>query len=250
MSAPSPGQRPAKADPPGRWPLGPRRPRLAVGTVHVWRADLTAVSDDLAEALSDDERRRAARIMGENERRAWSRARGGLRELLSRYLEVDALAVELVAGPHGKPELASAGEPPPLFFNISHSREVALYAFAADAPVGVDVQVARERGARSGVDHVALARRAFGEHEAQRLSLVEPGRREREFLRAWTSYEAELKRRGTGIGGHDGPSGGGEWIPPGPDTAPWIVELDVGARAAGALALRARVDELRRWSLS
>ena len=170
---------------------------------HVWRAELTAVSDAVAEALSDDERRRAVRIASE-------RARSRLVPLTRRAAErcsaatCNAMPPQRVAPPvgDGKPELAGdAGERPPLFFNLSHSRELALYAFGVDAPVGVDVQLPREERAGATVDHVALARRAFGEHEAQRLSLVEPARREREFLRAWTRYEAELKRRGAGIGG-------------------------------------------------
>jgi 4'-phosphopantetheinyl transferase len=250
MSAPSPARPTNNADRRHDWPLGPRQPRLAAGAVHVWHAELNGVSEAVAEALSDDERQRAARIASAGARRDWCRARGLLRELIGRYLKCDAAAVQLTTAANGKPELVDAGEDPALFFNLSHSRELALYAFGVDAPLGVDVQVARDRRASSSADHVALARRAFGEHEAQRLSLVEPARREREFLRAWTSYEAELKRRGTGIGNPDVARGATAWaqIAGDPDAAPCIVELDVGANAAAALALQARTDELRCWS--
>lgn len=229
----------------GSWPAGPDAPRLAAGTAHVWRADLRSVADDVLDALSAKERRRGANIAGERERTLWERSRGVLRALLSRYLQISASAVEFAAGAHGKPELTGSGEQPALFFNLSHSGHLALYAFAADGPVGVDVQAARaERAGPPGADHIALARRAFGEHEAQRLSLVDPERREHEFLRAWACHEAELKRLGTGIGGRDA---GTDEQPSGPHSSPWIGELDVGEHAAAALALARRPSELRRW---
>jgi 4'-phosphopantetheinyl transferase len=227
------------------WPVGPDTPRLKEGVAHVWRADLRAVSDDVLAGLTADERKRAGSIHGERERMLWARSRAVLRELLGRYLQRAGGAVELAVGTHGKPELVSADElPAELFFNLSHSRHLALFAFSVDGPVGVDVQAAREERTRSNVDHIALARRAFGEHEAQRLSLVDPARREWEFLRAWSCHEAELKRVGTGIGPGDADD---EGIAD-PTSSPWIVELGVGSLATAALALGWRPGELRRWS--
>jgi hypothetical protein len=51
-------------------------------------------------------------------------------------------------------------------------------------------------------------------------------------------HEAELKCRGTGIGGATAERGG--W-------APWIAELDVAPRAAGAVALERAPGELCCW---
>jgi 4'-phosphopantetheinyl transferase len=223
--------------------VGPARPQLPTATVDVWRADLSAVDDELASALSAEERERAAQIVGERERRAWSRSRGILRGLLGRYLSCEGAAVPLAIEDQGKPSLAGATPHAPLRFNLSHSGDLEMYAYSADAPVGVDVQMLRDDRSREPRDHVALARRAFGEHEAQRLSLVEPARREWEFLRAWTRYEADLKWRGSGIGGAGEPGHTAD------ADAPWTVELDLGAaRAAAALALSDRASELRRWS--
>jgi 4'-phosphopantetheinyl transferase len=222
-----------------RWPIGPRQPQLPADTVDVWRADLAAVGDDAAGVLSDDERERAASIAVERRRRAWSSSRAVLRELLGRYLRCDAAAVDIVVDAHGMPSLTGSGAEQPLRFNLSHSGNLALFAFSASEPVGVDVQMLRVERSREPADHIALARRAFGEHEAQRLSLVDPARREWEFLRAWTRHEAELKWRGTGIAGSPAPVDGG---------ATWTVELDVGAHASAAIALSDRAIELRRWS--
>lgn len=222
-----------------RWPIGPRQPHLPSGSADVWWADLAMVGDEVVGLLSSDEAERAAGVVDERRRIAWSRSRGVLRVLLGRYLQCDATTVELARGAQDKPSLAGRTPPQPLCFNLAHLGDVALYAFSASGPVGVDVQVLRDGRPRKSVDHVALARRAFGEHEAQRLNLVEPQRREWEFLRAWTRHEAELKRRGTGIGGGE---------PPADSTAPCTVELDVGERATAAIALSDRAIELRRWS--
>jgi 4'-phosphopantetheinyl transferase len=222
----------------GGWPAGPQAPRLAPGGAHVWRADLRAVAEDLLGALSADERDRAAAMSGAGARGLWSRSRGVLRALLARYLRCGAADVALAVGELGKPELLSvpAGVAP-LHFNLSHSQGSALYAFSADGPVGVDVQAVRPDGARAPVDHVALARRAFGEREAQRLGLVEPARREWEFLRAWTRYEAQVKQLGLGIGGARVA-----------DAPPWAGELDVGQNAAAALSLNSPASDLRLWA--
>jgi phosphopantetheinyl transferase len=231
------------------WPSGPAAPRLTAGVADVWRADLRAVADDVLGSLTDGECERGAGIAGERERMLWSRSRGLLRELLGRYLRCAAADVELAAGTNGKPELAvGAGQPPELFFNLSHSEHLALYAFTADGPVGVDVQARRSERPGATVDHIALARRAFGEHEAQRLSLVAPARREWEFLRAWACHEAELKRLGAGLGGFGARDDKGGSAQADPRSAPWVAELDVGADAAAAVALQRRASELRRWA--
>lgn len=150
------------------------------------------------------------------------------------------MAIELTVGPHGKPELADAGDSPhALLFNLSHSQHLALYAFTAISAIGVDVQVARDASAAAETDHVALARRAFGDAAARRLHDLKPTAREREFLRLWTRREAELKRRGMGMDA----AGAG----PTAHAAPWLVELDVGTQAAAAVACERHADELRLW---
>jgi 4'-phosphopantetheinyl transferase len=221
---------------------GPRRPRLTQAALHVWRADLTLVAGDAAQWLSDEETERAARIAGERERRRWARSRGVLRVLLGRYTQSDPTAIELALGPHGKPELAGLGERGrDLFFNLSHSQEIVLYAFTAIGAIGVDVQVSHDARGDTGTDRVALAGRVLGEAAARRLQDLEPRAREREFLRLWTRHEAELKRRGTGMDvAADAQARAAH-------AAPWLVELDVGAQAAAAIACEGRADELRLW---
>jgi 4'-phosphopantetheinyl transferase len=209
----------------------------------VWRVDLEAVTDDLGELLCGEERARAERFVSESDRRRWTRSRGVLRTLLGRYLQKDPGTLRFATGAHGKPELlgdamgsTAASEPgsvrtPRLCFNLSHSRQLALYAFTETGAVGVDVEVARR-----SIDEIAIAARVFGPGEARRLQGLDPEIRQGEFLRAWTRHEAELKCHGTGIGGAAAVASG---------HGPWIAELDVGPRAAAAVAVQEPPRELR-----
>jgi 4'-phosphopantetheinyl transferase len=227
------------------WAPGPLRPLLTEGAVHVWRADLAAVSPELGELLRDDERARAERILNKPEGELWRRSRGLLRLLLGRYLQLEASSLRFAAGEHGKPallldgnELSADRQPAPVdpdvpAFNMSHSDGLALYAFSHAGAVGVDVEVARRP-----IDAVAIAARMLGPEQAQRLQALDPEVRQREFLRAWVGYEAELKCLGVGIGAT-------------PTTAiaskPWVAEIELSSNAAAAVAAEHPPRELRLW---
>jgi 4'-phosphopantetheinyl transferase len=226
------------------WAPGPHRPHLEGHALHVWRADLRRVREGVSELLSEQEQERAARFAARREGVLWGRSRGVLRALLGRYACSDPRGVSLTRGELGKPELSEPGRGATVHFNLSHSRHLALYAFSVGGPVGVDVQLIRERDAGTAPDYVALAARAFGRERAQRLDELELAQREREFLRLWTRHEAALKRHGTGIAGgrgraHDALEGH------------LVCELDVGEPAAvAAAALTLPASELQRWAWS
>ncbi len=214
---------------------------LTAGAAHVWRVELSCVEDRVTALLDASERARAAQIVDRQKRRVWSRSRGVLRQLLACYLSADPHALRFVRGAHGKLTLADACQAarPPLHFNLSHSGDIALYAFTADAAVGVDVQLIRTQRQRGSYDRVNLTRRVFGEQQAERLSTLDADEREREFARLWTRYEAELKRRGIGIAGgsptHAEGLGG------------WIAELDIHPNGAAAVACGTAPRELQMW---
>jgi 4'-phosphopantetheinyl transferase len=220
---------PASAEDP--WAPGPLRPLLAEGAVHVWRADLTAVAEDLGELLNDEERARAERLLSEHDRVLWMSSRGLLRALLGRYLQREPRSLRFNAGEHGKPALVS---PSRLSFNISHSRQLALYAFTDATAVGVDVEVARRP-----INEVAIAARVFGAAEAHRLEGLDQPIRQREFLRAWVRHEAQLKCLGVGIGGADATV---------EERGLWVAQLELGTGAAGAVAGKCPPNELRCWA--
>lgn len=206
---------------------------------------MSVVAADLRELLCSEEQARAERIMNERDAELWRRSRGLLRALLGRYLQRDPSSLRFVIGEHGKPsllheadELPTASHPQTatadrLSFNMSHSGELALYAFSAAGAVGVDVETARR-----AVNEVAIAARMLGQAEARRLERLDPDVRQREFLRAWARHEAELKCVGIGIGAVHAELGKRER---------WIAELELGPSAAAAVAAERPVRELCCW---
>lgn len=213
------------------WAPGPASPLLAEAAVHVWRADLETVADEVCQALCERERERAERFLRERDGRLWRRARGVLRALLGSYLGSDPSSLRFITGSYGKPELIDDSDEQPSF-NLSHSGHTALYAVTRSGPVGVDV----ERPRRS-FDALAIAARELGSEEAQRLRELPPSEREREFLRAWVRHEAQLKCLGLGLGAAQGRQDG---------SALWTSELQIGDGVA-AVATPARPTELRCW---
>jgi 4'-phosphopantetheinyl transferase len=200
---------------------GPLKPRLGAEELHVWLADLRTVDGAAQRTLSAQERARAGAIADPRTRALWVRSRGLLRALLGRYLQLPPAVLQIVSDERGKPSLPAAdslkAHTRRPFFSLSHSGHLALYGFAATGAIGVDVQLARgeRRGSgeqRAPRDHVALARRAFGEHEAERLRALPAPLREAEFLRLWTRHEAALKCLGAGIGDERAQPGAGRWV--------------------------------------
>lgn len=208
--------------------------------IDVWRVDLSRATDDgLTALLSAQERARAARIVHERSRVSWARSRGVLRALLACYLDADPRELRFELGRHGKPALQGCiGQAPDLRFNLSHSGELVLVAMTVGREVGVDVEVARDPP-RGRLDELAIAARVLAPEQVRRLEGFGEEERTAQFLRAWTMREATVKCLGTGLAAMPV---AGERAPPGL----WTAELDVGLRAAAAVAVAGNEDcELR-----
>ncbi len=171
---------------------------LRRGIVDVWMMRIPSGEREIAaleRTLSPGERSFAALLRCPAARARFVVTRASLRRLLGEYLGCEPGAVELRTSEHGKPELVSAGSAA-LHFNVSHSGDLALLAFASDSPVGVDLE--RER-ARSDV--AKLSSRFFAPEEHAAILAAPPGERRRAFLAVWTAKEALLKARGDGLHG-------------------------------------------------
>jgi 4'-phosphopantetheinyl transferase len=213
-------------------------------------ANLATVGDEVPGLLSDQECRRAARIISTEKARLWARARAVLRALLGAYLGDDPRTLRIAPDVGGKPRvLGNSTTSPPssaedsashLHFNVSHSSEVALFALTVNGQVGVDVELAHRRQ----LDVVGVAARAFGVTERARLQRLKGQARELEFLRLWVRREARLKCRGAGLASGGLLEGPGEQ----PDLQPWLAELDMGPGGAAAVAVQRPPRELQCWS--
>jgi len=165
--------------------------------VHLWQVGLTAVRSGEARwrnIIADDERRRAARFRFAVDRQNFTAARALLRILLGAYAGLDPEAVTFSYAKQGKPSLNKGQQKERLEFNLSHSGEIALLAFARGRAVGVDIERIRDN-----LDPAKMARRFFSQPEQTALSVLPPSERCLGFFRCWTRKEAYLKARGAGL---------------------------------------------------
>ena len=176
------------------------RPRAASFTddaveVIVARPDVgsEAVSAS-ARLLSDLERARAGRFAFEPDRNRFIVARALLRQLLAARLGVRPEAVELASGARGKPALAGRFATSDLRFNVSHCKDVAVYALSSGREVGVDVEAVRTLP-----DADDVAARWFSPREYATYRALEPGDRALGFFQCWTRKEAFIKALGEGL---------------------------------------------------
>lgn len=171
------------------------RIHLPLRQIHVWRVPLNVPDREFSQlerTLSADERTRASRYCFEDLRRAFVAARGSLRIILARYVDVDPAALIFEYSAKGKPSL---GDPKHgVHFNISHSGDLALVAVAADRAVGIDVERKRYID-----DALGVARRFFSPSESEWLIAVSAEQRDHAFLTLWTRKEACLKVLGSGL---------------------------------------------------
>jgi 4'-phosphopantetheinyl transferase len=77
---------------------------------------------------------------------------------------------------------------------MSHSAEMALYAFTLDCELGVDVERVRELD-----DLEVMAAHLFCPAEISELLSLSPENREEAFFRCWTRKEAYIKALGEGL---------------------------------------------------
>ena len=163
--------------------------------VHIWRANLNIPLPDvqsLQHTLSPDELVRTNRFHFERHRNHFIVARGTLRTLLGHYLNTSPAQLHFRYNAYGKPSLESPHTP--LHFNISHSHEIALFAFAQHRELGVDVEYMDK-----DIDYNELAQHTFSRYEAAIVTALSSDAKRQGFFNCWTRKEAYIKARGMGV---------------------------------------------------
>lgn len=179
------------------WLPFPATLTLSNNEVHVWRAALDQPSSHmktLARILSTDERKRAERFHFERDKRRFTIARGVLRTILGQYLGLEPSQLKFAYGPQGKPYLAEQYADKHLEFNLTHSHELALYAFTSGREIGIDLEYMRAMPDMKGV-----AARFFSAKENAVLDKIPTNQKVEAFFNCWTRKEAYIKARGEGL---------------------------------------------------
>ncbi|MEM8529462.1 MAG: 4'-phosphopantetheinyl transferase superfamily protein [Chloroflexota bacterium] len=179
------------------WRLPHDEMMLAPDAVHVWYVPLKqprTVIQQFASLLAPDERQRAERFHFERDRHHYTVGRGVLRTLLGQYLQREPEQLEFHYGERGKPALVSTQQSRQICFNLSHSHERAVYAFAWDRELGIDIEYMRPLD-----DAESIAEHFFSKREYQQLCALPHEAKKRAFFTCWTRKEAYIKACGDGL---------------------------------------------------
>ena len=179
------------------WRLPHDELALTYNAVHIWYVPLdqsVSAVQQFARVLAPDERQRAERFHFERDSHHYIIGRGVLRTLLGRYLRCEPAQIQFCYGERGKPALVSPQPSRPLCFNLSHSRERAVYAFTWNRELGIDIEYMRPLD-----DAESIAEHFFSKREYQQLCALPQEAKQRAFFTCWTRKEASIKAGGDGL---------------------------------------------------
>jgi 4'-phosphopantetheinyl transferase len=170
---------------------------LSKDEVQLWRVDLKTIRSHETrwlDVLSADETNRASRFHFPTDRQNFIAARALLRTILASFLAVKPKDLIFRYSKKEKPSLDLPYAESGVMFNLSHSGGVALYAFAVDRELGVDIEHVRR-----DFDVEAIARRFFSAHEQEQFAGVAETEKIEACYRCWTRKEAYIKATGDGL---------------------------------------------------
>jgi 4'-phosphopantetheinyl transferase len=171
--------------------------RLPPDEVHVWVASIDEMScrgSPLQETLSQEESKRAGRFHFEQDRVRYVTGLAVLRSILGSYLRTDAKRIAFGREKKSKPVLAGTFARGGIQFNMSRSKGLALYAFARNRSLGVDVEKIEPVPEMDRI--VSLF---FAPREIQDYTGLPVAARPDAFFRCWARKEAFLKATGDGL---------------------------------------------------
>lgn len=124
------------------WQTFPKTPVLLPGFVHVVCVD-SACKPDFYEpswrVLNQEEKESCLRFRFEKDKIQHVLSRGCLRIFLEKYLNIPASVINFTTTIHGKLETMQE-KIKPFAFNVTHSDDMILYAFALTDQLGIDVE--------------------------------------------------------------------------------------------------------------
>lgn len=159
-------------------------------TIHIWHTrfeEHTKKNKLFQSWLTAEEKIRAGRL-AESFRQRFIISRAVLRDILAYYSRQCPKKLKLTYSVYGKPLLINSDH---LEFNLSHSKNILVYVFTLETPVGIDIEHIKQR------NHLnKIAYRFLPAYEFDRLQLLEHKIKLKEFFEAWVRNEALIKAKG------------------------------------------------------
>lgn len=171
--------------------------------IDVWKVDTKNYKSKvkkLVGMLSSDEINRVKNYYLDKDKTNFIVSRSILRTILSSYLQVQAQDIVFDYTPTLKPTLVLRHNNT-IGFNVTHSKNLILYAIRHGGDIGIDVQYNQDI---SGFEKIA--KRFYSPAENAQINLLPMEKQLSEFAKIWTTKEAFLKATSTGIIGFDNPN--------------------------------------------
>jgi 4'-phosphopantetheinyl transferase len=163
--------------------------------IDVWAIDIPKLfeqEDYYYSLLNQPEKNRANAFVTAELKCRYTVSQGVLRSLLAEYLSLNPEQIVYNFGPHKKPYLAD--NQIDLYFNLSHSHDMALVALSFSDEVGVDIEKLNPKKLDSGLEKSVLS-----DNELELFTSMPLEKRTVAFFSAWTHKESLLKLTGIGL---------------------------------------------------
>lgn len=173
------------------------RPFRTIDDISVLHVDLTPDTgreESALACLNQEEQSRCSKYWHPAPRRRFALCRAALRSLVSSQLGCRNEQLAFEVNSYEKPFAVVQGAPAPISFNVSHSGNHGLIAFAPQGRLGVDIE---QRVPRADMD--GLIETVFGPDERADLAAAHSERKVHLFFSFWTMKEALIKALGMGL---------------------------------------------------
>lgn len=147
------------------------------------------------EILDQSEIAKLRRFIFEKDKNCYINTHSSMRKILACYLSVEPQSIVFTYNSYGKPGIKTTNlTAKKIFFNISHSHNIALLAVTGIGNVGVDVEYIRPE-----IATIELAFNTFSHAELSSLNKVARPDFPYAFYKYWTLKEAFIKGIGKGL---------------------------------------------------
>ena len=161
--------------------------------LHIWRYTVNEKEYDLEKTsplLSKKEKERCDDYLNEAEKVRYTCNHRFVRQVLAKYLNVQASEIEFSQAAKGKPYLKD----PELFFNYSYRSNLAILAISPHNEVGIDIEKMKPLH-----DLKTFASFSFSENEKKIIFKSHPDQLQETIFTFWTFKEAIIKALGVGL---------------------------------------------------
>lgn len=157
--------------------------------IHLWFKDLEQSEQECQrykKILNIDELKRLEQFFFEKDKRRFIIARGYMKEVIGRYLEIESHDIVFTTSIYGKPQLIDSINQG-LHFSLAHSHKLVVLAITKSR-VGVDLEYIHR-----AIDYKNIAQNFFSKSEYQIFTSLPEALKKEGFYNCWTMKEAIRK---------------------------------------------------------